>query len=164
MAVALSTLVPAVKRATSPPGGDVFPDAQDAEWVGRLADAFMNAKLYGLFTEYGLSSDNLSIEPKGSAEDLDETMQRLVVLYAALDVVTTQITNLTTLAKYTAGPAAMETQRSAQVLQAVLQARRADLDAVKNLLATSTATAATFSAISVRDRMLYYGEDYWVRG
>ncbi len=164
MTLALSTLVPSLQRAMSTPGNDFFPDALPSEWVGRLADAFMDAKVRGMFSAWGLSADNTAIEPKDPAgDDPDDVLQRLIVLYAALNTLITQLTNLTTLSKYQAGPALMETQRSAQVLKDVLAARRSDLAEMTDLIASQrSGTLVAFSAITIRDRLMRDGIDPWI--
>lgn len=164
MTLPLEDLVPQLKRSLSTPGGDEFPDALNSEWVGSLADAFMDAKMYGFFDNWRLDNDGEIVEPLStSGDDLSDIQQRLVVVYASMNVLLTKLANLNTMTKYQAGPALTETQKSSQLLKAVLDARLEDLKNVKNILQTKgAAPMVAFSAINIRDRLLYNGFDTWV--
>lgn len=166
MAVQLTDLVDGLKREVSPPGSDLYPDTNDAEWEGRLADAFWQARLDGLLTGWEIDDSGTNIIPSASGPDMPRELQRLVVLYAGFNVALTSFVNINSSIKYKAGPVEQEVQKSAQVLKGVLDALR---ERIKNVLtnlstyAAGSVDTAAFDAVIERTYATAYGEQWWVR-
>jgi len=128
----LSDLVPALKREIAEPGqyATYFPGVTDAQLVGWLMDAFSQAQLEGYFGTTVLDVDNESVSP-----DLTPGGQALVVMYAGERILTNRILNMTSAARYQAGPVKYETERAASVMTEVLKQLKARRDRI-----TATAT------------------------
>lgn len=146
MAVALTTLVPSLRRAANPPGQDFYPGTGTNEWRGRLADAFWKARLNDFFAGYAIDEAGANIVPIDSGgEDLDRAEQELIVQFAALTAIRNKIMALPTATRRQAGPVETETQRSAQVLVQVLKDVTAELNATREIvISASTPRAAAF--------------------
>lgn len=166
MTVALSDLVPSLKRSLSAPGTDNYADALSTDWVGSLADAFYDCRLRGLFADVYLDTDEMEIDPLSSnGSDPSPEMLRLIVLYAALNTVRTALLNAggNTMTRFKAGPAEAETQKSAQLLKQLFQSMLDDLDSLMAILTSSNAAPmSVFNGLRVRDAALYYGYYDWV--
>jgi hypothetical protein len=144
VAVALRDLVPSLRRAVNPPGGDLHPGTGANEWRGRLADAFWNARLADFFAGYAISADGAEIVALAGTtpEDLDRTAQQLIVRFAAVEALRLRILALPTATHVKAGPVESDTQRSAAVLVQLLKDITAELAATKDLIAGQNAPRA----------------------
>jgi hypothetical protein len=146
---AVADLVPALKRELAVPGGydDLFPDSDDDELAGYLADAFGEAQLYGFFATTTLDTD-LATTP-----DLSTAGAALVSLFAAMRIIRAQLRNLNASERYKAGSTEYEITRAATVLKqelTFLQQRITDLiTAAKRQALTATA---------------YVSDNYFARG
>lgn len=127
MAVDLLDLVDPLKRALSGPGEDLYPTVTDAQWVGYLADAFWTVRIEtGLLEGFGIN-DNDEIENIRGGDDLSRDYQQIIVLYAALGIITNYIRTVNTRFRAKAGNVEFETENSASALRdamADLQRRR----------------------------------------
>lgn len=115
MATDLSDLIPYLLDELAPPGqgADAFPDADDQTWLRYLQSAFWSARLDGLLKGY--------TEEDGMASpDLPRDFQQIVVLYAAISVVSNQMLATQTAFRAKAGPVEYEEERSATLLRALL--------------------------------------------
>ncbi len=158
MAIELFELVEPLKRAVSPPGVVVFPDATDTMFAGYLSDAFWEIRMLGMFTNY--TEADLEVSPITGIEDLPREQQSLIILFAAITIVTNELKNLETVFRVKAGPAEFETQKSATLLRDVLaelQRRRTIVE--ENLLSLGEVTDAYIDSVWERD--LHYGT-YWI--
>lgn len=160
MAIDLGELIEPLRREVSPPGEDLFPNASDDEFFGNLQDAFWDAKLDGLLTNY-TESDGL-VSPITGTTELSREFQQLVVLYAGLRIVRNHLRSLNTVFRSKAGPVEFETQKSAQLLSGLLDElrtrRRLVLDRLADLGALDT---YYIDAVIARDDSLRYGDSYW---
>ena len=161
MAVDLADLVPALKLEVNPPGADLFPDATDAEWEGRLANAFWNARLDGMLVGY-IESDGL-VSPTSGTTDMPRELQQLVVFLAAYDAIMLALRNLRTSFRAQAGPVEYEVQQSAQVLREIatdLRERRNAL--LGRLVSLGLATDYVIDAVAARQDAMLAGVTHWV--
>lgn len=122
----LTTLVPSLQRALAVPGTfDVlFPDTLDADLSSTLLDGFAEIQLDGLLL------DNVADDAGLVTPDLTRAQAALVVLYASVRVLVTEIRNRKTHVRYEGGGAVFEEDQSATMLVELLrqaQARKADL-------------------------------------
>lgn len=127
MSTLLSTLVPALKRELAVPGtfDTVFPDTTDDDLVGALADGFAEAQLFGFFKTLTLTAagSDWQVDPELSAAG-----GALVVIYASIRGIRSQLRGIKTMSRYKAGPVEYETAQAASVLTAELAYLKARLD------------------------------------
>jgi hypothetical protein len=161
MAVDLFELVETLRRAVNPPGTDVFPNAQDEEFAGYLSDAFWEIRMLSMFENF-TESDGL-IAPLQGTDDLPRELQQLIVLYAAINIVTNELKNVEQSFRAKGGPAEFETTKSPLVLRAVLdelQRRRAVVE--EHLLGMGTVTDAYIDSVISRTDAQLHGTSWWV--
>lgn len=158
--IELVELVPVLQRALNPPGVDLFPSATEAEWVGRLSDAFWRARLAGFFPGHREADGEVS--PVGSGSDLSRTEQQIIVAYARVAALQNRILNLTTMSRSKAGPVETETQRSAQMLVEMLRQAAAELTEVAATVARTATQARFLDGVAVRTAGVLAGTG-WVR-
>lgn len=167
MAVDLGDLVEALQNEVSPPGTNLYPNAVDDEWIGRLKNAFWEGRLRGMLVGFRVD-DTDQIVPVGDGDpDLGEELQQFVVLYAAYKVTLTNFTNLKASFKAQAGPLSFEQQQSATLLKGVLDAIKESIDSILDNLSTQGAAAsvvAVFDRVIDRTYGIACGDQWWVRG
>lgn len=164
MPVDLGDLVDSLKREVSPPGTDLFPNATEDEYTGHLADAFWEARLQGMLD--GFTEVNGRVQPQTAGEpDMTRDLQQLIVLYAGYRILLSSLMNLQTVFRAQSGPNSFETQRSAQVVQAVLRAVKEKINIVLGRLSdVGGVNVAVFDAVIERTFEISTGEQWWVRG
>lgn len=115
----LRTLVPALQRASAPPGqfADLFPLATTTEMASRLADAAAEAQMDGFLNQLTVDPDALTIGP----DPVAQSVSAVLVLYAWSSIVKTQVMNLKTRTRYKAGPVESEVEQASGVLQELLR-------------------------------------------
>lgn len=124
----LADLVEPLKRYVAVPGtfDDVFPSTTDDDLIGSLLDGFAEAQFDGFFIKPEFTAtDDGEVSP-----DLSRGQQALIAIYASTRIVTTQLMNQRSLERYEAKGLIAETQRSSQVLAALLK----DLQARKTAI------------------------------
>lgn len=177
-------LVESLRREVNPPGTDLFPDATDDDWGGKLTDAFWEIRLFGLLSGFEENAaarggptgfgegkvtptgvDETYDDPIGYAPliDLGRERQQLIVLWAGYKVVINRLASLNTVFRAKAGPVEYETQNAASLLKAVLDQLKARMDYVLNILRDNGTTTAVFDAIVERNYSQAVGEVWWVR-
>lgn len=147
MAVDVVDLIPSLKREIAAPGETVA-DLNNSEWIGHLTDAFWEARLHGLLSDYTEESGLIeSIDPSGS--DLPREMQQLIVLYAGFRIAITSYRNLNSSFRAKSGPVEYEVQKSAQTLKSLLDTIKGRIDLVlRNLSSYDTSTSvAVFDSV-----------------
>lgn len=160
MAIDLSDLVESVRRETSPPGTDLFPESSDDEWLGQLQDSFWEAKLYGFFSNY-TESDGIVIPITGE-EDLGRDWQQLVVLFAGIRAVRMQLTNQNTTFRAKAGPVEFETQGSSTVMNTVLRQLQERITLLQNYLGSLVASQTYYiNGLAARNDSFLAGDEVW---
>lgn len=140
----LSNLVDALKRRVAVPGDfeNVFPDTSDDDVTGLLMDGFARAQLNGYFTAPSFAmDDNGLVTP-----DISRAQGSLIVLYAGVQMVQTQLLNLKNRTHYKAGNVEYQTEQGSNILTAVLKQLKDELIEVQRLAATAGTTAATLVA------------------
>lgn len=164
MSVNLFDYVEYVKGMVNPPGGNLFPDSTDEQWVVRLANGFWESHADGLLTGY--TEDNGIITATTGDDPLARDKAQVVVLYAAISAVRSKLMEYNTNFRAVAGPVQYEIGKSANLLTAVL----ADLTNRKKYLlekmdeAESKTSRSTYyiDTIMARDYSINSGATRWV--
>lgn len=161
MAVDLFDLVETLKREVNPPGYNLFPAATDDTWAGYLEDAFWNARLAGMLSDYTAADGQ--VVPLSGTTDITRDLQSLIVLFAAISIVTAELRRINTAFKAKAGPVEFEVENSATVLKEVL----AELKSRRNFVLArlsdvGVTTDAYIDAVIGRTEALGYGDTWFV--
>jgi hypothetical protein len=167
MGIPVTSLVPSLRRATSPPGVDLHPDATDAMFSGYVEDALWMAVLKGAISGYAIDvvADPHQIVPVSpNSGDLPGELGQLIVEFAALNVISGDLMNLQTTFKATAGPVSIDVQRSATVLVQVLKNIQSQLAlSLEQIGKFGFVNVAVFDAIVERTYSVARNESWWVR-
>lgn len=162
-------LVPSTKRATNPPGTDLHPDANDAMYQGYVEDAFWTAVLKGVITGYSLDASGSAatheiVPTAPNGVPFSGQLGQLLVEFASLNIISADLMNLQTTFKAVAGPVSFETQRSAQVLVAVLKNIQSQLAlSIEQLSSLGYASTTVFDAVIQRTYATALHDTWWVR-
>lgn len=163
MAVDLGDLIESLQREVSPPGTDLYPNADDNDWLGHLADAFWEARLHGMLSDWTESDGEISPIATGG-DEMGRDYQQLIVMYAGYRIVLTQFQNLKSLFRAKAGPVEFETQQQATVLKAVLDAIRSRINLVLSRLSdVGESNAVILDAVIERSYSIAANDTWWVR-
>lgn len=115
----LADLIDQYKRAVVGLGNfdALYPEAaaNDDIVLGALADGFGEAQLHGFFGSFALDLGAFEVTP-----DLSPAGRALVVTFASIAAMRTQLINLKGKVRYQAGPVAYESETSASVLSGLL--------------------------------------------
>lgn len=170
MAVALEDLVEQTRWSLNVPGETgyfTFNDTVKPQWVGALATGFWWAHMRGFFKDYRVSLDGLTIVNVAGGDDLDRKLQQVIVLFTAMNAIEAKLLSINTHSKDSAKPG-LETERdkSAQLLRALLQARRDDLQEIKLLLVGGVwgTEVAVIDLYLARETHLASGTEAFIRG
>jgi hypothetical protein len=163
MSVDLADLIGNLKVQVNPPGADLFPSVSNNEWVLRLENSFWTARLDGLFGAYKAEDGTIVPIDPNTTVDLGRDAQQLVILYAAMDIVITEMRNLQSSFSAKAGPVEYTTQRSAQLLKGVLDVISGRIKSIIFLLSSYASPTIQFDAIIERTDALSSGMQWWVR-
>jgi hypothetical protein len=162
MAVDLGELVDSLRREISPPGTDLYPDAEEDELVGHLQDAFWEARLHGLFVGYQ-EADGL-VTPISGTTEFPRQLQQAVVLYAGYRILLASLQNVSTSFSAAAGPVKFEQGKSAQTLRDVLAAVRDRIKLVlTNLSSYGGSDTTVLDAVIERSFAQAYGDTWFVK-
>lgn len=158
MATDLSELIPSLKREVSTPGSEetTFPDASDDSWLGYLSDAFWSARLDGMLSDY-TASDGV-VTP-----DLDGELQQLVILYAGMAIIRTELLRMQTKFRSKAGPVEYEVEQAATVLKGLLDEMTARKAIVLKRLSDVNAGSSTYYIDSLTQVDQNINDMYWPR-
>jgi len=115
----LSELVEQLKREVAVPGqfATTFPNTNDADLAGSLADGLGQAQLVGFLTKSVLDLSANTVTPA-----LSPAAKALIVLYAADRILTMRLLDMNARVSYASGPAKYEVQKSSQMLTEALKA------------------------------------------
>lgn len=166
MAVDLGDLVDPLRRETSPPGSNLFPDSTDEELIGYLEDAFWQARLDGFTVLDAFTDTDGQITPiEVGGEDVTRDVLQIVVFYAALTIMRNYLGTLGQSIRAVAGPVEFETSTSATVVVHILN----DLRDRRNILLERLSDIGIMpsyyiDSIVARDESLTYGDTYWPSG
>lgn len=117
MATDLFDSVPALKRAVAVPGtfDAVFPDTTDDDLGLTILDAFGEAQLDGFFPTYTCTDDGLM------NTILDRGEEALIIIYAAIRIIQSQIRNTKSHVRYEAGEVVFEQDYGSSTLNELLK-------------------------------------------
>jgi hypothetical protein len=188
MAVDLSNYFKTLEYEINPPGTTVYTMSQ-SEMLQRLIDAFWELRIYGVDILAAFScDDNGIIAPLSSgvssfgnymgfqipaswysddgSVDLGREVIQAIVITAGYRIALTNSQNLATMVRSQAGNVSYETQKSAQMQQAVLKNLMAKLDIVLTRLSDlgTTAVSVYDSIIQKTDNITYGIDEWWVMG
>jgi hypothetical protein len=156
MAIDLADHAPSLRREVTPLGSTLFASVTDSDLTAYLADAFWEARLDGFLTGYAADEDGV-VTPTSGSTDLSLAGVALVVMYAGIRVMRTQILNMNTLFRAKAGPVEFEQQNSAIMLREMVRAlqERRNLLIERSLMMTDVHVIDAYST-----RMLYPASYY----
>ncbi len=134
----------------------------DDQWVLALANAFWEAYLNGHFRGYR-EADGL-IEPRTVGDpDLERDQVQLIIIYARYVEVRSELLRLKTKLRVKSGPTEYESERSANVLSALLKELAQEMKDLKDdLLNRGVTCGYAWDAVLARDESLLYGDNYFV--
>lgn len=161
-AVDLSEYAEAMAAVVNAPGENFFPSATEETWTQALVNAFWDGYLNGHFRGFNESEGIIDTVPTGGTAFPRDQVQ-LVMLYAAHTAVRNKLLSLKTALRAKAGPTEFETQRSAQVLTAILKDISTRLTELKKELVKRPRTSTfIFDAIEASTSSLLAGDSHWV--
>lgn len=161
MSVDLADLVPSIKLEVNPPGTNLFPEATDAEWVERLANAFWNARIDGMLPGY-IEADGL-ISPISGSTDMPRELQQVIVFMAAYNAIYLKLLNTRTSFRAKAGAVEYETQNAATVLKDLADSLKQRYVLLLQRLADMGMVGTyVIDAVMARDNALAAGAGWWV--
>jgi hypothetical protein len=136
----LAAYTQSLRNVVARPGtyADLFPETTDDLLVQVLADGLAECHLEATLLGYE-ADDNALVRPP-----LASGQVALVVLYAGLRLLRSELLNRVTSAKYVAGPVSADTTYATNVLRDIMKALEQQKERVTLLLSTNTA-ATTFS-------------------
>lgn len=161
MAIDLGDYVEAVRAASSPPGSDLYPDADDDAWILVLSNAFWDGYLHKLFQAY-TEADGTITNTTAGGDDIARDQLQLVILYASMNALFNLLAEMKTRFKGRAGPTEFEYERSATVLVGLLRDRRAELAEVTKLTKAQGLTSTYYLDAVSRRLGMYEGDVGWV--
>lgn len=168
MAVDLGDLVPRLKASLTVPGSPslfVFDGDTEADWTLHLVNAFWQARLANLFTEYRVNPDTDEIEPiDPTGDDLAEEVHQIIVVFGALIAIEARIMALAN-TRYKSGEQEAEVQRPLQLLRALLDHKRTELNDLKDgiLNGPVSNTAQFLNLVTLRHDQIVDGVSSWFR-
>jgi len=150
MSVALATYKDSLTRTVVPMGSSLPSSVTSTVLTQYLVDAFWEARLDGLLEGYTCDVSG-SITPLEGTEDLDRKWVSLIVLYAAIKILSNQILNTKSL-RAKAGPVEFEQTISATVLAEMLKQLRLTKNQILEELDSLVGQTDTFifDAYSIR--------------
>ena len=128
----LRTLVEPLKREVAVPGtyDDVFPNTDDNQLAASLADALGEAQLQGFFGDLTLTVtlDSTNAASFETSKDLSAAGGALLVIFAGMRILRTQLRTISQAATYKAGNVEYSTANMTSVVRDELKALRDRLD------------------------------------
>lgn len=170
MSVDLADLVPRLKASLSVPGSPSlfnFDDDLEGDWAGHLVNAFWQARLADLFTDYRVVPDTEEVEPIDPTDpDLPEEVHQIIVMFGALIAIESRFMALSN-TRFKSGEQEAEVQRPLQLLKALLDHKRAELDDIKDGVlngngTTSATTVAFYDMVSLKHQQIELGYTSWI--
>lgn len=155
---ALASYIPALKREVALPGeyDTEYPNSDDGELLGGLADAFGQAQLDGF-----LGTVTLDLVTSETDPDISLAAGGLLVLYAAVRILQIKLVKLPVSTRYKAGPVEYQVDSSAGAVTALLKALEARKAALlENVLRAGRAS----NAVHVTDGYLVRSQGYFPNG
>lgn len=143
----LTLLVESLKREVAIPGtfSTVFPETTDDDLAGSLVDGFWRAKIDGWFSKVEVTDTGLT------TPDLSRDGQQLVVLYAAAQIIRSQLRNLASRRTYKVGTVEATTEYGASALVQQLKDLTETLDEIRRRAIYGVGTpVTTFDGYALR--------------
>ncbi len=138
-----------------------LPDITEDQWIQKLSNAFWTARLNGHFVGYTETDGVINTVPTGGT-DLPREQVQLIILYAEYNAVFQQLTNLKTAFRGKAGPVEVETQRSANLLTALLKDLSTRMKDLKDTLLQAGGSATyIWDSVIEHEENLLYGDSWW---
>lgn len=163
MPVDLSDYLDNLKREVNPPGTNLFPEATDTEYAGHLTDAFWEARLDGMLSDW-TESDGVIASVTDGGGDISRDLVQLVILYAGIRIVRNHLRNIRTAFRAKAGSTEYETQQSAQLLRDILDELRQKRSLVLQRLSDlGKIDSYVLDALYERDYSIRRGDTDWWR-
>lgn len=163
MAVDLGDLIQRARDEVSVPGGDLFPNASDDDWINSLASAFWDAHLNGFFVGFVELDGEVTPVVDGDP-DLTGAEQQMIVLWTGFRSVRAQLLRLPTKSRSKAGPVETETERSATILRDLLKDFRGKIEQLRTEIVGTTRTPTyAFDAVLARFDSFTYSDTSWTR-
>jgi len=152
----LADLVEPLKREVAVPGtfSTVFPDTTDQDLTDSLLDAFAQAQLDGFFGTSAATDDGI-VTP-----DLSRGAAGLVVIYAGIRFLTTDLLNRKSHTRYEANGAVFEQDTGTSMLVEALKGLRAKKDSI---VALAAASARASVGTTVVDGYFIKATDFYSR-
>lgn len=150
MATPISDLRVILRREINIPGFEQLPDITNTELDGYISDAFWEARLMGMLSEYG--SDGTNIYLSSDNGDLPEQYQQLVSIVAGLRMIRLKMLNLAINLRAQAGPVEYEQQASATTLRAIFKSMEDRLKALLSIYSDQLGVSETYYYDSVLQR------------
>ena len=163
MAVDVGDLVESLERAVNPPGINLFPNSTDGIYEGHLSDAFWELTMAGYISGFTEDEGIITEDVATPVTDLGRDFQQLMVMAAALNIITMLMINLNTGFRAVSGPVEFEQTKSGNVLSRVLDRLQTRYDDIVKGLDDSNAgdTTQYFDIISERTRFSHFPEDFY---
>lgn len=161
MAFDLNDVVPTLQRKVSIPGSNLFPTMVDDDYLGYLEDAFWDARMSGFMAEWTLVDDTVEPQQVGGA-DITRDIVSVIILWAAINIVTNELKSGSTQFKAVAGPVSFEQQNSAQVLRDLLSELKDEKNiALKRLSDLGIVLDSYIDAVTERGYSMQFGNTFW---
>lgn len=165
MSVELSNYVATLTRQVTPLGGSLPAGVTNSQMIGYLVDAFWQARLDGLMVGFACDTQGSITPLHGGDPDLDQRYVAMIVLYAAITILSNQILQSaggSTKFRAKAGPVEFEqeTATSATVLAEMLKQLRLTKDQILEELDSLVGVTHTYYLDAYSVRALDY-RSYW---
>lgn len=149
----LAEAIDSLKNAVAIPGtfATTFPSTSDDDLTLVLVDAFGEAQLNGFFSAYTATAEGVV------APDISRAEIALIVLYATVRILRTELRNRKTHVRYEAGTTVFEQDQSAQLLVGLLKAYEEEKKAVTTVGVARGAASAFYMADQYLERAGAFG-------
>lgn len=128
--VDMTELIPSLESLLTVPGAtSPYAAASEVEWTNKIVNAFWRGVIEGVIENYTIDEDGV-VSPSSGSTTFPQSLQYVVVIYAAMNVIEAQLLQLKTVFRAKAGPLEYETQQASQVLTGLLKS----LDNQKNII------------------------------
>ena len=161
MAIDLGELIPNLVGEVNPPGGNMFPNATDDDWLVRLQNAFWETVLDGIVSGYTESDGEVT--PDSGTTEFPRDLQQLVIFYAGISIIRNKMHDVKAKFRAKAGPVEYETEQAATILKAVMDELVRRRNIILNRLADlGRADSFYIDMVLERSDSLIYGDSIWV--
>lgn len=155
MTTNVADFVDSLKAAVAIPGtfADEFPDTTDDDLAALLLDSFAETQLFGFFGTW--TADDLGVV----TPDLTRAEGALVVIYATVRMLRTELRNRKTHVRYEASGTVFEQDQGASTLVALLKTYEDEKKAITALGRTNGAATAFYMADQYISRSMAFSSN-----